>query len=54
MQYNTEMRQYYNRRLNQAKNKKSTINIIRNKLLARIFAVVECGTPYVNTIKYAA
>lgn len=54
LQYSPEMKQYYNRRLGQGKNKMSTINIIRNKLLARIFAVVERGTPYVNTLKYAA
>lgn len=54
LQYSPEMKQYYNRRLDQGKNKMSTINIIRNKLLARIFAVVERGTPYVNTLKYAA
>ena len=32
----------------------STINIIRNKLIARIFAVVKRQTPYVNILKYVA
>jgi len=32
----------------------ATINIIRNKLLSRIFAVVQRGTPYVNTLAYAS
>ncbi len=32
----------------------STINIIRNKLLSRIFAVVDRETPYVYFMKYAA
>ncbi len=32
----------------------STINIIRNKLIARMFAVVERGTPYVDTFKFAS
>lgn len=54
LQHNPEIRQYYNRRLDQGKNKMSTINVIRNKLLGRIFAVVERGTPYVDTLKYAA
>lgn len=54
LQYSPEMKQYYNRRLDQGKNKMSTINIIRNKLISRIFAVVERGTPYVDTLKYAA
>jgi len=48
------MKIYYERRVEEGKNKMSTLNIIRNKLLARAFAVVERGTPYVNTKKYAA
>lgn len=54
IQYNPEMKAYYKRRLEQEKNKMSTLNIIRNKLLARMFAVVKRGTPYVNTMKYVA
>lgn len=51
---NPEIRIYYKRRIEMGKNKMSTINIVRNKLLARIFAVVERGSPYVNTLKYSA
>lgn len=55
LQYNPEIKQYYNRRTEeQGKNRMSTINVIRNKLLSRIFAVVKRGTPYVDTLKYAA
>lgn len=54
LQHNPEIRQYYRRRLEQGKNRMSTVNVIRNKLLARIFAVVKRGTPYVDTLKYAA
>lgn len=54
IQYNQEMKQFYNRRIEQGKNKMSTINIIRNKLLARMFAVIERKTPYVDIYKYAA
>lgn len=54
IQHNTEMRQFYERRVEQGKNKMSTINIIRNKLVARIFAVVNRNQPYVDTMKYAA
>ncbi len=53
IQSNPEMKAYYNRRIDQGKNKMSTINIIRNKLLARAFAAVQRGTPYVDTMKYA-
>jgi hypothetical protein len=45
---------YYEKRLDNGKQKMSTINIVRNKLLARIFAVVSRKTPYVNIMKYAA
>lgn len=50
---NQEMKTYYERRLEEGKNKMATLNIIRNKLLARIFAVIERNSPYVNTLKYA-
>jgi len=54
IQYNPEMKAYYERRLKEGKEKMKAQNIIRNKLLARMFAVVKRGTPYVNTMKYAA
>jgi len=50
---NPEMKAYYTKRLKEGKHKMSTLNIIRNKLLARIFAVINRNTPYVNTFKYA-
>jgi len=50
--YNAEMKTYYHRRLGEGKDKMSTLNIIRNKILGRIFAVVQRGTPYVNTMAY--
>lgn len=54
IQHNPEMKAYYQRRLKEGKTEMSTQNNIRNKLLARMFAVVKRGTPYVNTMKYAA
>jgi transposase len=54
IQYNPEMKAFYKRRLSEGKNKMSTINIIRNKLLSRIFAVVNRKTPYVDFMKYVA
>ncbi len=54
IQHNPEMRFYYEKRVLEGKNKMSTINIIRNKLTARVFAVVKRGTPYVEILKYAA
>jgi len=54
IQYSPEMKAFYQRRVNQGYNKMSTINIIRNKLLARAFAVVRRRVPYVDILKYAA
>ena len=51
---NAEIRLYYERRIREGKDKMSTINILRNKILGRIFAVVQRGTPYVDTFAYAA
>jgi transposase len=53
-QYNPEMKMYYQRRIAEGKNEMSMLNIIRNKLIARAFAVVQRGTPYVNTLGFAA
>jgi hypothetical protein len=52
--YNPELKLYYKKRVNEGKNKISTLNIIRNKLIARMFAVVNRGTVYVDLMKYAA
>ena len=49
-----EYKQYYQRRQKEGKNNMSTLNIIRNKLLSRIFAVVKRQTPYVDLYKFAA
>lgn len=45
---------YYRKRIEEGKPKMSAINIIRNKLIARVFAVIKRGTPYVMIDKYAA
>ena len=54
IQHNPEMKIYYEKRLELGKNKMSTINIIRNKLIARIFAVIRRQTPYVDIMKFAS
>jgi transposase len=48
------MKIYFERRKEEGKNGMSTINIVRNKILARIFAVVNRGTPYVDTCGFAS
>lgn len=53
IQYSTEMKNYYQKRISEGKSKMSTLNIIRNKLLSRAFAVVNRNSRYVDTL-YAA
>ncbi|MCX6244257.1 MAG: IS110 family transposase [Bacteroidetes bacterium] len=54
IQLKGEYREYYNKRLEIGKNKMSSLNIIRNKILFRVFAVVKRGSPYVDLYRYAA
>ncbi len=54
VQFNPEMKLYYQRRLKQNKSKMSSINIVRNKIVHRVFAVVKRGTPYVPLHNFAA
>ncbi|HYK46954.1 MAG TPA: IS110 family transposase [Parafilimonas sp.] len=48
IQYDKELKDYYLRRTESGKSKMSTINIVRNKILYRMFAVVKRQTPYVE------
>jgi len=54
IQYSTEMKNYYQKRIGEGKSKMSTLNIIRNKLLSRAFSVINRNSKYVDTLKYAA
>jgi transposase len=52
--YNAEMKLYFRNRKEKGDNGMSVMNIIRNKLISRIFAVVIRGTPYAEINCYAA
>ncbi len=52
IQHDTELRNYYNKRVEEGKPPLSVINIIRNKIVSRVFAVVKRGTPYVSVANY--
>jgi len=52
--HDPELKEFYWRKIGQGKADFLVINIIRNKLLARVFAVVKRGQPFVNTHKYLA
>jgi transposase len=49
-----EMIAYFQKRIQGGKSKMYTLNVIRNKILARVFAVVKRGTKYVDLMNYAA
>ena len=44
--YVPDIKQYYERKVAEGKNKMCVINAIRNKLIKRVMAVVKRGTPY--------
>ncbi len=54
IQHDSELRLYYNRKLAEGKDKMLAINNVRNKLIARAFAVIKRGTPYVVLQNHAA
>jgi transposase len=48
IQYDKELKKFYQRRIAIGKSKKSTINIVRNKILCRMFAVIKRQTPFME------
>jgi transposase len=54
IQHDSELRLYYKRKLAEGKDKMIAINNVRNKLIARAFAVVKRGTPYVVLQQHTA
>jgi transposase len=54
IQFDPELKAYYERRIGEGKNKMYTLNAVKNKLVARIFAVVKRETPYVQIHLHAA
>ncbi|HMD01051.1 MAG TPA: IS110 family transposase, partial [Ferruginibacter sp.] len=53
IRYDPELKQYYEKRVSEGLKKMSCINIIRSKIVARMFAVVKRKTPY-QTLQTAA
>lgn len=52
--FDKELRLYYERKKSEGKNSMVVMNAIRNKVLARAFAVVKRGTPYAPLARFAA
>ena len=54
IQCDSELKLYYKKKVAEGKPKMVALNNIRNKLLARAFAVIKRGTPYVELQQFAA
>jgi transposase len=50
---NQDMKDYYQRKVNEGKNKMSVLNAIRNKLIARVFACVNQNRLYEKKYQYS-
>ncbi len=51
--YDPELRQYFERKVAEGKNKMLVVNAIRCKLIARAFAVINRQSPFINLQKFA-
>lgn len=54
IQHDKELKMYYAKRVAEGKPKMLVLNIIRNKLVSRIFATVKRGTPFVELNQFVA
>jgi transposase len=54
IRYDPEMKAYYERRVSEGKAKMSAINVVRNKIVGRMFAVIKRQTPYKSAYLSAA
>lgn len=54
IQHDKELKIYYQKRVQEGKPKMVVLNIIRNKIVSRVFATVNRGTPYVEMNKFLA
>jgi hypothetical protein len=53
IKYDPQLKEYYNKKKEEGKNKMLVLNNIRCKIIGRIFAVINRQTPYINTYKFA-
>jgi transposase len=54
VRHDKELKAYYERKVKEGKSKMLVINNVRCKLLARVFAVINRKTPFINTFKFAS
>ena len=54
IEHDKELKLYHQKRVEEGKPKMVVLNIIRNKIVSRVFATVNRGTPYVKMNKFLA
>jgi hypothetical protein len=54
VRHDKELKMYYERKVSEGKAKMLVINNVRAKLLARVFAVINRDSPFINTCKFAS
>jgi len=54
VRHDKELKTYYERKVKEGKSKMLVINNVRCKILARVFAVINRKTPFINTFKFAS
>ena len=54
IQHNKELKTYYERKVAEGKVKMLVVNNVRCKLLARVFAVININSTFINTYKFAS
>lgn len=54
LKYDSQLKEYYQRKKSEGKNSMLVLNNIRCKLISRVFAVINRETPYINTYKFAS
>ena len=54
VQHDAELKLYFEKKVAEGKHKMLVINNVRCKLLARVFAVINRNSPYIDTHKFAA
>lgn len=54
IRYDPELNAFYSRKVKEGKSKMTVINVVRNKIIYRMFAVIKRQTPYIDNYPAAA
>lgn len=54
IKYDPQLKAYYQRKKGEGKNSMLVLNNIKNKIISRVFCVVNRKTPFVNTYNFAS